>query len=406
MKRLLILILLFLFSCGDSHSSKQGWLFLVYMNGDNDLASSAIEDLEELKEVGSSEYVRIIVQIDLSGRTTKRIIVRKGAIEEISDLGELDMASAETLKDFLIWAKDNYPSDRTVLVLWNHGNGWDQHTPNAPSFRKSILCEIGGDNGSDFLPNYKVREAIESSGIKLDILGLDASIMGTLEALYEFRKTAPIIIASQEVGESHGWDYKEVLMRLNANPAVTPEVLSAIVVETYRDFLENYFYPQNPGYEKRHTISAIRTNYLEDLSEEVNSMAENLLIKMKDPATRHETIDLITSVRNTVQEIDYYNQPYVYVDLADLSERLLPESRIPQIISQATIKEYHGSARPGAHGISIVFFKLPEALLYGTYDANYRNFDPQTGTGNKGEFIMNFNWDEFLENYYLFAGLI
>ena len=65
-----------------------------------------------------------------------------------------------------------------------------------------------------------------------------------------------------------------------------------------------------------------------------------------------------------------------------------------------------GSARPGAHGISIVFFDLPDAITYNVYDPNYKNYDASTDTGNKGAFITDFQWDEFLHAYYVAAGLL
>lgn len=70
----------------------------------------------------------------------------------------------------------------------------------------------------------------------------------------------------------------------------------------------------------------------------------------------------------------------------------------------ATVAEYHGSGRPDSHGISVVFFDLPDAKDL-TYDANYRDYDSGQNIGNGGEFINTYRWDEFLEAYYTYAGL-
>jgi len=181
--------------------------------------------------------------------------------ELLADLGELDMASPRTITDFLVWAKENYPADRTVLVLWNHGNGWDQGdgpSQAAPAVvTRSLLYD--DDNGSKFLPNHKVKQAVQAAGIKLDMLGLDASIMGTIEALYEFKDLAPVIVSSQEVGESHGWDYAAVLGALVSNPGMSVEDLAGTIVAAYRNYFENVLYPQDPNYDRRHTIAAFRT---------------------------------------------------------------------------------------------------------------------------------------------------
>ena len=404
----ILLTLLFLGSCGSGDRSPRTWTILVYMDGDNNLDLAALADMEEMKAVGSSDHVKIVVQLDLRGVTTKRYLVEKGSTKLISDLGELDMAAPQTITDFLVWSKDAYPADRTVFIIWNHGNGWDQG--DGPSVlsspRRSILYDEDNNGvNAPFLSNFKVRNAITNSGAKIDIFGLDASIMGTIEALYEFRGLAPIIITSQEVGESHGWDYKTILSRLEADPGMGTEDLATVVVGSYRDFFEGTFYPQNPGKEKGYTISALRTNYMGQIAQEADSLAVGLMSLMGDQVTKADTLALIRNARQGAQAIDYYVQSHVYVDLVDIERLLGKGTSISQLISDATIAEYHGSARRNAHGVSIVFFKMPDATGL-TYDPNYKNYDPQTLTGNAGEFINNFRWDEFLQKYYSYEGFI
>ena len=229
--------------------------------------------------------------------------------------------------------------------------------------------------------------------------------MGTIEALYEFKDLSDIIISSQEVGESHGWDYTAILSNLTTNPNMDPEELSSVVVNSYRTFFEDQFYPSDPLYEKRHTISALRTKYIGTIANETDLLAQRLMAGMEDIESGEEILSLIRHARDNVQDIDLYVQPYVYVDLADLDRLLGQDAVISQLAADATIAEYHGSARENAHGISIVFFKLPEAIGL-TYDPNYKNYDSQTKTGNNGDFINQFTWDKFLESYYKKWGFI
>lgn len=378
------------------------------MDADNDLSGAVNGDLQEIKEAGSSEYVEIIIQLDLPGKTTKRYRINGNSLELLQDMGEKDMASAETLRDFLSWAKDSFPSDRRVLILWNHGNGWDQGDglSASPSWKRSILNERGGDNNSGFLPNYKVRDAIESSGIGLDILGLDACTMATIEALYEFRNTASIIIASEEIEEAYGWDYRSLLRSLHSRPSMSPEEFSSLAVYFYRRFFEDFFYPSTPSHEKRHSLVALYTDYLEPIAMQIDSIARDFISLLQDQALTEQTIELLKTAREAVQEVDYYNQAFVYVDLLDLLERLQRQEVVGELFQKAIIAETHGIDRPRLHGISIVFFKLPEARLYNTFDPNYKNYDPLTGTGNRGEFINTYNWDEFIHTFYRSAGLL
>jgi hypothetical protein len=259
------------------------------------------------------------------------------------------------------------------------------------------------------LANHRVRGAVEAAGVRLDLLGLDASIMGTLEALYEFRSLAPVLVTSQEVGQLDGWDYTAVLGRLFAAPEMDGEELGRVIVEAYEAFFEEVFYPANPIYEQRHTVAAHRTAVLEEIASEVDALGARLAAGLEDPALRSGAVEEIAGARAAAQAIDREAQPNVYVDLVDLARRLEPDSPLPGLVAEATIADYRGRDRPNAHGISLVFYApspLAPDVLPITYDPNYRCYDPGTHTGNAGEFLCRFGWDGFLDAYYEAAGLL
>ena len=47
-----------------------------------------------------------------------------GTLEEVSSLGEVDMASPTVLTTFLRHGIQTYPADHYGLILWGHGAGW------------------------------------------------------------------------------------------------------------------------------------------------------------------------------------------------------------------------------------------------------------------------------------------
>lgn len=396
-----------LVSCsGSSPLPPKTWTILVYLDGDNNLSSAAMADLEEMRKAAVSPYVNIIVQLDLQGGfTTRRYRIVNNQLELITDLGELDMSAEATITDFLSWGASAYPAERTVLLLWDHGNGWDQGSiatlKTIPKTVASMFTDTD-NNGvtAPFLPNYRINNAIKASGIRLDVLAFDGCSMGTIEALYEFKEVADIIISSEELVSLYGWDYTSLLSGLAAQPGMSVEDFGRLAVSSYRDFYENNYFPT-----RTYTIAALRSNALPEIAEGVNTLALDLERRLDDQATRTETVNLIATARSNVQDIDETAQSNVYVDLLDLVTRLDPGSTLPASMAKAVIAEYHGSARPGVNGIAIVFFRLPEARTYNTFDANYNNFNPTTPSGNKGLFITKYNWDELLGKYYLYAGL-
>lgn len=397
--------------CGGGGGRPQ-WAVYLYVNGDNDLANAALADLDEMAAAGISRDVAVVVQVDLPRTPTRRYRLVRGGFELLEDLGERDMAAPETITEFLAWAGKAFPARKRALVLWNHGNGWDQADgPSPPAGRRagSILHELQGDDRSPFLANHRVRAAIEAAKVPLDLLGLDASIMGTMEALYEFRTLAPVLVTSQEVGQLDGWDYTAVLGRLYEAPEMDAEELGRVIVEAHEEFFESVFYPANPIYEQRHMVAAHRAGLLAEIAAEVDSLAAGWMARLADPEDRAAAVAEIAAARGVAQGIDREAQPNVYVDLADLVGLLDAASPIPGLVAEATIAAYRGRDRPNAHGMSIVFFSpapLAPAVLPITYDPNYRCYDPETGIGNAGEFLCRFGWDEFLDAYYEAAGLL
>ncbi len=104
------------------------------------------------------------------------------------------MTDPDTLEGFLRWGKSNYPADRYLVVLWGHGDAWQDE-------RVQVMAIFDDDNPvrDKLTPNYRVRQAMERAGMRADILAFDACDMGILEAAYEFRGRADFMVASQEL---------------------------------------------------------------------------------------------------------------------------------------------------------------------------------------------------------------
>ena len=43
----------------------------------------------------------------------------------MQNLKETNTGDPKVLADFLQWGLTEYPAKRTMVVLWNHGSGWD-----------------------------------------------------------------------------------------------------------------------------------------------------------------------------------------------------------------------------------------------------------------------------------------
>jgi hypothetical protein len=383
------------------------WTVMVYMAADNDLdVASAPLDIQEMLTVGSSANVTVLLQYDTRTTPTRLYRVEKGSLALLHELGELNMASGDTLRDFITFGVKNYPARHYALILWDHGNGWESGVDGsgfiAPT-GKRVLSLLEDWNNTNIkgatLPNVAVAKGIGEAeaitGIKLDILGVDACLMATIEAAYEFRNSAAILVASQDVVQGYGWDYHDLLGRLTANPLMSARELAVNMVDSYRQFAESPAW----GYGDQAIAALTLGAGMETLAREVDALARRLKASLDDPATRDAARQRIADARAGVQGF----WPPTYVDLDDFSALLEPTASLTPVqeaLRAITIAAYHGAKRPNAHGLDIVFYDLPAAVLYSVYQFDYANYDLATGKGSHSSFINDFTWDEMMAEFF------
>ena len=248
-------------SCSEmSQKLARKWTFMVYLDGDNDLESAAIDDFLEMSNVGSTDNVSIIVLFDrwngtgssddtsYGDWTDARIFYITTGLEPYDykcneSWGEVNMGDPETLFRFINYSVRNYPADHYALIIWDHGL----------SYQGTCLDQ---DSGNDILDLYELREALEEAnqklGVSIDVLGFDACIMGMLEVAYSVRNYVKFVVFSQEAISEYGWPYDAILGELVSNSSMTPRYLSVVIVDEYISFYSSPFHPDTNA-----TLSAI-----------------------------------------------------------------------------------------------------------------------------------------------------
>jgi hypothetical protein len=225
----------------------------------------------EVKKVGSTSDINVIAQLDFAqeGITTKRYFLKKGKSlnnDIVEDMKETNMGDPECLKRFINWGQNKYKADHYMLILWDHGTGWDdtniyadkkysftQRIPGKSKiwhaiFKKSIINAaklsdknfktyrlIGtDDNSKDFLDNAELKAALITKP-KIDILGMDACLMSMAEVVYQLRDNVNYIVCSEQIEPVEGWPYDKILDYLSKHPNLSPTDLSKIIVDSYID---------------------------------------------------------------------------------------------------------------------------------------------------------------------------
>ncbi len=367
------------------------WLFMVYLDADNNLESAGIDDLNEMEVAGSTDSVKILVQMDRSsggawgddtsnGNWTgaKRFYVTQDTDTRIinspviADLGEVNMADPATLQSFIEWTIANYPAQHYALVLWDHGSGWRQRTPTTAM--KSIIVD---DQSNDELTMTELRSALAAAyattGKTLDIIGFDACLMQMVEVAYQVMPYADIAVGSEETEPTDGWDYQATMTALTANPAMTPTQLATQIVN---DYISSYSTTLSI------TQSAVTLGLIDELATAVNSFAQAMTSATGDWSA-------IGTARGQAQEY-YYNY---YIDLYHFAQLVNQDASISQTVrnaassvmtavTNAVIAEGHTSSVANSHGVSIYY---PETVA--DYFSDYETFVV---------FTTDTQWDDFL----------
>ncbi len=194
-------------------------------------AGMATSDLQEIMGAEISDKVNIIVETGgtskwqnnvISSKSNQRYRVTSKGLQLLEDnLGKKSMVDPNTLSDFIKYSKKNYPADRYMLIMWDHGGGslsaygYDQHFPN----NSMTLDEIA--------------TALKNGGCSFDMIGFDACLMATLETAIVLEPSADYMIASEEVEPGIGWHYTGWITALSRNTSITTVDLGKKLIDDY-----------------------------------------------------------------------------------------------------------------------------------------------------------------------------
>lgn len=272
--------------------------------------------------------------LKLSGDEENRIIAQTGE--------SVNMGQPETLSEFINYCTLNYPAEHYALILWDHGGG--------------PLWGYGSDElfGYDGLNFEEFRAAMDETEFgpdkKLDWVGFDACLMGSIENVCLWKDYARYLIASEEVEAGNGWDY-HFLNTLNDSQ--DPESIVKSVVDSFEKYYESnkstFFSPEA-------TLSVIDLSKTDLVVDSVNA-----LFTVMEQGIHKGDYAKIKHARSRTKEfglgaVKTIYESYDLVDLKDFTDQLkdfYPDecTKVSKAIEQAVT--YSASNVDRACGISI-----------------------------------------------------
>jgi hypothetical protein len=400
-------------------AEKKPWTFLVYMAGDNSLEKAGIDDLTEMKKVGTQPGVNVVVQFDRPAGA-KRYCLQKNtslASDATAKLGNINTGDPAALIEFITWGVTAYPADRYALILWNHGQGWDDTDIYANErgrdtrrpkrirrafFRTSVekaavIQRRGGnfarailfdDSAKDFLDNLEMKAVLEATRklIKknLDLFGMDACLMSMVEVGYQSHSAVAYTVGSEETEPGEGWPYDAILRPLAKKPSMTGEELGKVVVDAY---LQSY-----KGGSDAVTQSLCNLAGAPSVATVVKILGAKLTAALAVPAARAAMND----ARNRVQRYEVRDN----VDLVDLCRLFCGLDGIPLDVKEAA-EGVISSVLPAAGGGAYVVASgwVGNALKNSNGVAIYFPTEVVSPLYGKLDWANESGWGEFLKAY-------
>ena len=289
------------------------WTVMFFVNGKNNLETSALTDVNHLEQLGTTPAVNITVELgrmkglqegddasdgDWTG-VRRYLITRDTDAAHIAsrplDVREkADMGDWKELADFISWSKRNFPAKRYMLLIWDHGNGWKPLKPDGkPGIGVEKSISLDDETGHE-ISITRVKDALLQTG-GVHLLMADACLMQMASVAYELKDQAEVMVGSEESEPGVVERYVRFLSALDAEPSQTTEAFAAEIVRSYRDYFQSAGYPKD----MQVTQSALRLKKMTGLRERLDAWArlalyageKDLLRTAKDNCKKYDDAD-------------------------------------------------------------------------------------------------------------------
>jgi hypothetical protein len=318
-------------------ANRAKWTILTYIAAHNDLHTFGNRSLDQIIGVGSTRDVMHAVLFDGVFGAARYIVGDPGRVLCQEDLADFDAGDPERLVETAHWVFSRYPAEHYGVILWSHGTGWatleiqralrqvhhdtDETTgeateraamtgslvlfrtsllemlgPHQPSER-AILFDDGTGHALDTVQLGQVASEIAHGiGQKLDLLGMDACLMATIEVAYQLRESVSHLVASEDLVPGLSWPYDRIFNRLRQAPDMLARQLADCIVAEYSDFYREH--PVVPGAGEVTKI-AVDLGSIDPVIRSLKDFAQSLLAGMPEVIPCLEQAQQSTYLRET-----------------------------------------------------------------------------------------------------------
>jgi len=323
-------------------NNKKELTFILYLAADNNLSYLGYLDLLEIsKSRVDIDKINVLIFAD-SYRESENVrgyIIKTNSendklkldrnIDGNTEINYLKMVEKteekntgdwKTLQEVLDYAYNNYPAKQYILTLWDHGDGWYNDNNNTNPFEdlKRAIAIDDSSNG-DSLNLWELEYAIKNSKIgKLNLIYMDACLMGGVEVAYQLKDVADYLMFSPEVTPGMGSEYEYMLNAISDNYEKSMlDVAKAIIAGNITSYSIGGKQHDGDNFESL-VYTVVDQRKTDVFIEKLNNVSDVLI----------NNIDAIKNMKNTTlltysyENTNDYSKLSTYVDLGDFLEHV------------------------------------------------------------------------------------
>lgn len=341
----------------DTPLSGTKWTVLVHFAIDNNIdyffetyygfASNYLETLEAVKAADTDENIEIVVLMDgYNSNSEYQSKFRDGYYRLTGgdfhsdlavDTGEINSGNVGDTERFMDWAVDNYPADRYIYSVFNHGSGFDDMNRDGSLGNNAGLYEeitgmlsekkdpfslkgIGFDNTSmDCLSHYELGLVTgymkNKIGKPVDLFYPYACLMGGIELAYEVRNNVQYLLFSERLFPADYWSYN-ALQAIVDDPSISTEDVGRSFCDSAYDYFNG---------KRRFTLALVDLRWIEVLSLAVDDYARKALMDLGDDTEKAAVYNTCAEESVPVNDARYI---FYYMDLGDYMKNIVESTEI------------------------------------------------------------------------------
>lgn len=279
---------------------------LDHLNSQTEEEDEEYDELAALCEKSGWQTVRFIVDPKISrDDVQENVLMNEDCFygEENCQITEVD-----SLTNFINWATKACPAKHYILIVSDHGGGYQPHDE-MPMASKGLVYDDHGED--EHFTVTSLKSAIERANIHLDVLYLDACLMNTIEYQFELKDLADYFVLSTFTVPGVGGCYDVLIDQLAEHSNDIETALKNFNKETVDYWDETLAGEEDDPEYDYHDMTVTRTSGLAAFGVKMRVFVDRLVEAYADPEKKAKIDDCteyafkVNDVRPNYDMVDY-----------------------------------------------------------------------------------------------------